>query len=119
VKDTLLFRAKDMKFEKMGGSPGTAKIARLIGEDESKTMGGGVAIFDGCSVEWTVLYDEAIVVLEGSFRLRWGNGYKNVMEAGPGDVIWIPENTPLKYEGEKAKVFYTLYPVDWKKRAKA
>ena len=74
-------------------------------------MGAGLATFDGCSIEWTVLYDEVIVVLEGLFRLRVGD---EVFEGGPGDVIWIPEYTPLKYEGEKATVFYALHPVDWK-----
>ena len=61
---TLHFKAADMKFDAFGGPPGKASIARLIGEGESKTMGAGVAIFDGCSIEWTVLYDEAVVVLE-------------------------------------------------------
>ena len=116
MKDTLHFKAKEIKLESFGGPPGTAKIGRLVGEETSSTMGAGIAVFDGCSIEWTVLYDEAVVVLEGKFRLKVGNGYKRVIEAGPGDVIWIPENTPLKYEGEKAKVFYTVYPVDWKKR---
>ena len=37
--------------------------------------------------------------------------------AKPGDVIWIPANTPLRYEGKAGKIFYTVYPVDWKKRA--
>ena len=34
----------------------------------------------------------------------------------PGDVIWLPEKTPITYEGEKAIVCYALYPVDWRKR---
>jgi len=33
-----------------------------------------------------------------------------------GDVVWIPENTPLKYEGDKAMVFYALHPVDWRQK---
>ena len=36
-------------------------------------MGADLAIVDGCSIEWTVLHDEVIVVLEGLFRLRVGN----------------------------------------------
>lgn len=107
-------KAKSITFETFGGPPGTAKIARLIGPEQSKTMGAGIAVFDGCSVEWTLLYDEAVVVLEGTFRLRYGPGYKKVLEAGPGDVVWLPDKTPLKYEGEGAKIFYTVYPVDWK-----
>lgn len=110
-------KAKDVTFEAFGGPPGEARIARLISTDLSSSMGGGIAVFDGCSIEWTLLYDEIIYVIEGRFRLRYGKGHENVIEAGPGDVIWLPDKTPLKYEGEKAKVFYTVHPVDWKKRA--
>ena len=107
------FKRDEMSFVAYGGPPGEAKIARLIGPDISRTMGAGIATFDGCSVEWTVLYDEMIVVLEGHFRLRVGD---RAYEAGPGDVIWLPENTPVRYEGERARVCYALFPVDWRKR---
>ncbi len=111
---TRLFRRKDMSFEHYGGPPGKATIARLVGTETSQTMGGGIATFDGCSIEWTVLYDELIVGIEGLFRLRVGD---ELFEAGPGDVIWIPEKTTVRYEGERATVFYALYPVDWRQRA--
>ena len=107
------FRKSEMNFTAYGGPPGKATIARLVGPDLSRTMGAGVATFDGCSIEWTVLYDELIVVLEGTFRLVAG---KETHSCAPGDVLWIPENTPIKYEGEKAKVFYALHPVDWRQR---
>ena len=108
-----LFKRNAMNFEAYAGPPGKASIARLVGPDLSKTMGVGLATFDGCSIEWTVLYDEMIVVIEGLFRLRAG---KQVFEGRPGDVIWIPERTAIVYEGEKSVVCYALYPVDWKKR---
>ncbi len=111
MAQTILFKRSEIGFEPYGGPPGAATIARLIGPDTSRTMGAGLATFDGCSIEWTVLYDEVIVVLEGRFRLRVGD---DVFDAGPGDVLWIPEYTPLRYEGEKAVVFYALHPVDWK-----
>jgi ethanolamine utilization protein EutQ (cupin superfamily) len=107
------FRKAEMNFAAFGGPPGNATIARLVGPEMSKTMGAGIATFDGCSIEWTVLYDEVIVVLEGTFRLVVGG---ETYACAPGDVIWIPENTPIKYEGDKAKVFYTLYPVDWRQK---
>jgi ethanolamine utilization protein EutQ (cupin superfamily) len=116
MAEALHVRAGEMRFEPYGGPPGSATISRLVGPDISHTMGAGIATFDGCSIEWTVLYDEVIVVLEGTFRLRIGKEYQRTIEAGPGDVIWLPENTPLKYEGDGAKVFYALYPVDWRKR---
>jgi ethanolamine utilization protein EutQ len=107
------YRKSDMSFAPYGGPPGTATIARLVGPDVSRSMGAGIATFDGCSIEWTVLYDELIVVLEGAFRLVVGDATFN---CAPGDVLWIPENTPLKYEGDKAQVFYALSPVDWRQK---
>jgi len=107
------YRKAEMDFAAFGGPPGKAMIARLVGPDMSKTMGAGIATFDGCSIEWTVLYDEVIVVLEGTFRLVVGS---DTYSCTPGDVVWIPENTPIKYEGDKAKVFYALHPVDWRQR---
>ncbi len=111
--DVIHRRAVGRQFVPWAVSPGVATIASLVGPDISRSMGAGIATFDGCSVEWTVLYDEVIVVLEGLFRLRLGT---RIIEGGPGDVIWIPENTALRYEGEKAKVFYALSPVDWRQR---
>src|SRR5438094_6922590 len=108
-----LFKREDFEFEHYGGPPGDSRLARLVGTEISRTMGVGLATFDGCSIEWTVLYDEMIVVIEGLFRLRVGDG---VFEGRPGDVIWIPEKTAIAYEGEGALVCYALYPVDWRQR---
>lgn len=107
------FKSSERSFEHFGGPPGHADIARLVGPELSRTMGAGVARFDGCSIEWTVLYDELVVVLEGTFRLREG---EETYTCAAGDVLWIPENTPLRYEGEKSTVFYAVYPVDWRQR---
>ena len=113
MAETLLFKRGEMRFETYGGPPGTASIARLVGPEVSRSMGIGLAAFDGCAIEWTVLYDEMIVVLEGVFRL--GVGGKDIV-AHPGDVIWIPEKTPIVYKGDKAVVCYALSPVDWRQR---
>jgi len=107
------FRRSAMMFAPYGGPPGMATIARLVGPELSRTMGVGLATFDGCSIAWTVLYDEMIVVIEGLLRLRAGD---QMFEGRPGDVIWIPEKTAIVYEGEAALVCYALYPVDWRRR---
>jgi ethanolamine utilization protein EutQ len=108
------FKRAEMKFENFGGDgPGKGTISRLVGPDLSRTMGAGIATFDGTSIDWTVLYDELIVVLEGTFRLGTPDGE---ITAAPGDVLWLPENTPISCRGEKAVVCYVLYPVDWRKR---
>lgn len=114
MSDVIQFKRNSLAFEPYGDQgAGSASIARLVGPQHSNTMGAGMARFDNVSIEWTVLYDELIVVLEGVFRLRVGD---KTFEATPGDVLWIPENTPLRYEGERATVFYALAPVDWKAR---
>jgi ethanolamine utilization protein EutQ len=114
VAKTLHFKKSAMSFAPFGHKgPGTAEIARLVGPDVSTSMGGGIARFDGCAVEWTVLYDEFICVLEGRYKMKAGG---EMFEGGPGDVFWIPAHTPLVYMGDKATVFYTVWPVDWRKR---
>lgn len=114
MSDVRHFQQSALQFQPYGGQPlERAALCRLIGPTDSQTMGAGLARFDGVSIEWTVLYDELIVVLEGNFRLRLAD---RLIDAAPGDVIWVPERTPLAYEGEKACVFYALYPVDWQTR---
>jgi ethanolamine utilization protein EutQ len=54
------FKRRELEFEAYGGPPGQATIARLVGPDLSRTMGVGLASFDGCAIEWTVLYDEMV-----------------------------------------------------------
>lgn len=114
MSEVIHFHRDALAFEPYGEHrTGSASIARLVGPQESNTMGAGIARFDKVSIEWTVLYDELIVALEGTFRLRVG---ERVYETKPGDVLWIPAHTPLRYEGDGATVFYALSPVDWRER---
>ncbi|MHA7926098.1 MAG: ethanolamine utilization protein EutQ [Marinobacter sp.] len=106
-----LIRSSSLVFNHRGGPPGAAGVARAVSTDMSATMGAGVAHFDACSINWTVLYDEVIYVIDGIFRLVTRDG---VLEGRPGDVIWIPEGTELKYEGDGARIFYAVYPGNWK-----
>ncbi|PTM93426.1 AraC family ligand binding domain-containing protein [Mycoplana dimorpha] len=114
MADIVHFKSSERVFEPYGSPADKASISRLVGPELSRSMGAGIARFDDCSIAWTVLYDELIVTLEGTFRLRVGDA---VYECSPGDVLWVPENTPLHYEGDGATVFYALSPVDWKARA--
>ena len=111
MSEVIHFHLHEMKFTPYGGLGDKSAISRLVGPELSKTMGIGLAKFDECSIEWTVLYDEAVIVLEGEFHLRLQD---KLIIAGAGDVIWIPAHTPLRYEGKGAVVCYALYPVDWR-----
>lgn len=106
-----LIKKDSLAFNHRGGPPGHAEVARAVGGDLSGTMAAGVARFDDCSVAWTVLYDEIVYVIDGVFRLAMPDG---VLEGEAGDILWIPEGTELKYEGESASIFYAVYPGNWK-----
>lgn len=106
-----LITSEQLAFNHRGGPPGRAEVARAVGSELSSSMAAGVARFDDCSVAWTLLYDEVIYVIDGVFRLRMANG---VIEGRAGDVIWIPEGTAVKYEGQNATIFYAVYPGNWK-----
>lgn len=114
MKSALHFKSNDMVFSnvKLAGA-GTATVSRIVGPHNSKTIDAGIATYDGCSIERKTKYDEAIVVLEGTFRLITGESFDRVINAKFGDVIWLTKGTKLKYEGDKAKVFYARYPVTW------
>lgn len=106
-----LIRSASLSFAHRGGPPGHGEVARAVGSDVSSTMAAGVAHFDACSIAWTVLYDEVVYVIDGLFRLVTGG---ETLEGRAGDIIWIPKGTELKYEGEKASIFYAVYPGNWK-----
>lgn len=110
MTQTVLYKKSEMTFDPYGSDPARSSIARIIGVETSSTIGAGIATFDNTEVEWTVLYDEVVVCLKGLFQLRVGD---KILEANPGDVIWIPEYTSVAYSGDGAEVFYALYPVDW------
>jgi ethanolamine utilization protein EutQ len=110
-QDVLHFSAGTTSFTPWASdTPGT-QIGRLVGVSHSQTMGAGYFHIDGDSIEWTVLYDEVLVVTAGEFRLRLAD---RVIEGRAGDVIWIPKGTSVVYEGNGAKFVYVLYPVNWR-----
>jgi ethanolamine utilization protein EutQ (cupin superfamily) len=120
-KSILHFKKTEMSFSEgalINGNSGAGHFSacRLVTLDNSKTLCSGVTTYDGCSIESTMKYDEIFIVLEGLVRILWGPSYSRVVEAKIGDVVWLPKGNSIKYEGEKGKIFYTLYPVDWRAR---
>lgn len=57
-----------------------------------------------------MLYDEIIYVIEGTLKIRVGNGE---IIGAPGTLVWLPKGTDVIYEGEDALVAYGVYPVNW------
>ena len=104
MADVKLFRQQDQKFDIEYG----AAVLALVNAGNSPAMGAGIGVFEDCRIEWTVTYDEVLFIHDGKFRLRVGGA---VYHAGPGDVLWIPANTPLVYEADApVTFFYAVYP---------
>lgn len=103
---------EDLAFTLRGGPPGAAYVARAVSNEISPNMGIGFARWEGAEVAWTLLYDEAIFVIEGLFELK-ANG--EVYRVRPGQLLWVPEGTELVYGGQ-ALFGYVVHPGDWKAR---
>ncbi|PWR21882.1 AraC family ligand binding domain-containing protein [Zavarzinia compransoris] len=86
-----------------------AEIAKLIGPEVSSTMGAGVVTYRRLSAPWSLPFDEVVIVLAGAMRVVSDGA---VHEAGPGDVLFFPKETPLTYEvDDEVTLFYVKYPV--------
>lgn len=87
-----------------------AAVQAVVNVGNSNTIGGGIGVFEaGFELEWTVTYDEMIFVHEGTFIVEIrGERY----EAGEGDILWLPKDTPLTYiADDDVTFFYAVYPV--------
>lgn len=87
-----------------------AAVQGLVNTSFSTRLGAGIGVFQDCSMEWTVTYDEVLFILAGQFRLKTKEG---TFHAGPGDTLWIPEGTWLVYEADApVTFFYAVAPID-------
>ncbi|WP_139852421.1 cupin domain-containing protein [Acinetobacter pullicarnis] len=110
MREVIRIDHQDLSFNIRGETPGMAYVARALSPEVSPNMGIGFARWEGAEVEWTVLYDEVIFVIEGCFELT-ANGQKH--EVRPGQMLWIPEGTALTYAGH-ALFGYVVHPGNWK-----
>jgi ethanolamine utilization protein EutQ (cupin superfamily) len=107
VSDVKLFKLRDLDL-----TPNERGIVTVpvVNRRHSTAMGAGIGVFENCSIEWTVTYDEVLFIKDGNFTLRVGG---KAYRAGPGDILWIPKDTPLVYEaGERVVFFYAVHPLD-------
>lgn len=110
----ILFPAAERKFEHLAGPPGEVKVARDT-NGLSKTMTCGVVSMSDCNLPWTVKYDEYFYGLKGTLLLHVGD---KTYAVGPGDGVWIPDNTKLVYEAKgTAELMVAIYPFDWQDKA--
>ena len=102
-----LFKRGDQDFTPKEGR--TAAVLAMVNAGNSTTMGGGLGVFRaGTDVDWTVTYDEFLFIHEGEIQLKIRD---QIYDAGPGDTLWIPADTPLSYIAERdVWFFFSVYP---------
>ncbi|SHN39267.1 cupin [Cryptosporangium aurantiacum] len=60
------------------------------------------------SNEWTVSYDEALIITKGRFTVRTA---ERSLSAGSGEVLYLYAGTPLVYVAEEdTELVYVTYP---------
>lgn len=101
-----VFKAAGRAFKKIAGPPGALEVARIVEGHHSTDLGAGIAVFEGISIPWKLLYNEVFFVLEGEFRLRMGD---KLYVGVPGDLLFIKAGTEFRYEAiGRTKVFFAL-----------
>lgn len=111
MKSVHLIDHRHLDFNLRGQSAeGTAYVARALDTAISSPLGVGFARWEGAKVNWTLLYDEVIFVLEGCLELI---ADQKAYQVYPGQMLWLPEGTELTYGGH-AVFSYVVHPGNWK-----
>jgi ethanolamine utilization protein EutQ len=84
-------------------------IADVLDEKSSSPMSVGFARYAaGASNDWTVTYDEVLVITKGTFSVVVDG---KATTARAGEAIFLPKGTTLSYRAEEAaEVVYVTYP---------
>jgi ethanolamine utilization protein EutQ len=102
-----LFKKLEITYERFPPPYDSAQIARIVTPKVSDGIGAGVVVIEETGFDWTVTYDEVIYTLEGHLHITVGD---RLFECEPGDVLWLPRGTSLRYESPDRAVF--VYAVD-------
>jgi ethanolamine utilization protein EutQ (cupin superfamily) len=85
-------------------------LGDVLDSSNSDTMSVGFARYSQGQInEWTVTYDEALIVTKGISTVRSEDGAKT---AKAGEVIFLTTGTKVVYQAEEdhTEVVYVTYP---------
>ena len=100
-------RFEDVPFRPRAEGGDSAVLSILTGAAQGTELGTGFGRLENARLEWTLAYDEVLLVLEGALRVTTPAG---VFELGPKDSVWLPAGTELVYEAEAALIFFAVHP---------
>lgn len=84
-------------------------LADVLDETTTSPMSVGFALYAaGASNDWTVTYDEVLVITRGAFSVIVDG---RVTTARAGQALFLPKGTSLTYRAEeRAELVYISYP---------
>lgn len=83
----------------------------IVSLEESPRIGIGFMEMRESSFPWTLRYDEADYIIEGTLDIIV-NG--RTIRGNAGDVIFIPKDSSIEFSVPNyAKFMYVTYPADW------
>lgn len=84
-------------------------LADALDQAGGTAMSVGFARYGaGETNDWTVSYDEALVITKGAFSVRWAGG---TVSARADQVIYLRAGTPLEYVAdEDTELVYVTHP---------
>ena len=103
-----VIRFEDVQFKPRFAYGDQAQIGNVTGAEQGAEFGYGFARMTNAKIPWTITYDEILFIVSGLLRVRIGG---KVLEAGPGDSIWLPAGTELTYECESCLMAYAIHPI--------
>jgi ethanolamine utilization protein EutQ (cupin superfamily) len=90
-----------------------------IHQSVSESMSAGLAKYaKGASIDWTLDYDEFIVVISGVFTIH-SEGKSSTLKAGDFFFFFITRGTSVTYQAadEASLLMYVTYP-PWREAAR-
>jgi len=96
-------------------TPGTNVWLRdvVVTQDRSP-MGAGYMSLDKGEMQWTLMYDEIDIVLEGELVITRGN---EQVRGKTGDVIYIPKGSSITFGTPSwTRFVYVVFPVNWNEK---
>ena len=83
----------------------------IVSLEESPRIGIGFMEMRESSFPWTLRYDEADYIIEGTLDIIV-NG--RTIRGNAGDVLFIPKDSSIEFSAPHyAKFMYVTYPADW------
>lgn len=111
------YRSDEVQFDGSNKLPDTEVYLKdVVDSSVSESMTAGLAKYaKGVSNDWTLDYDEVIVVLKGVFTIHSEDKSSTLKS---GDFFFITRGTSVTYQADEAAlVLYVTYP-PWREAAR-